>query len=65
MRYVVKNICKDGKTELYVTHHQLENGSWRSKKLEDARRFISHKAAQDFINRMRYPSTFLIETTDL
>ena len=32
---------------------------------EDARRFISQKAAQDFINRMRYPSTFLIETIDL
>lgn len=65
MRYVVKNICKDGKTELYVTNHQMENGSWRSKKLEDARRFISEHQANEFIGRMHFPSVFVVEKVDL
>ena len=64
MKYIVKNITKS-KVELYVTHHQMENGMWRSKDISDARRFVTKEAAQQFINRMHYPSVFIIEQIDL
>ena len=57
--YGIINIAKDG-TELFVTHHKLENGKWRSKKVEDDRRFLTISSAQAFIKRMQYPSTFKI-----
>jgi len=62
--YVILNTSKDGKTKLFVAHHQLENGSWRSKNIEDARRFISEQQAQNFINKMIYPSKFEIIKID-
>lgn len=62
--YLVINICKDGKTKLYVAHHQLENGSWRSKNKDDARRFASEEQARNFISRMKYPSVFEIVKED-
>ena len=57
--YHVINVAKDG-TELYVAHHELENGSWRSKHKEDARLFRSEQDAQNFINKMKFKSTFKI-----
>lgn len=57
--YNIINITKNGK-ELYVTHHQLENGMWRSCKKEDARIFLTYQAALNFINKMKYTSTFKI-----
>lgn len=57
--YNVINIAKDG-TELYVSFHELEGGSWRSKNKEDARRFSTIEDAQKFINKMKYKSNFKI-----
>lgn len=57
--YNVVNIAKDG-TRLYVAHHKLERGGWRSTKKEDARIFRSRQDAQNFINKMKFNSEFEI-----
>ena len=57
--YNVINITKNG-VELYVTHHQLENGMWRSRNKNDARIFKTRQEAQSFINRMKFESNFKI-----
>lgn len=58
---VIIQTYKNGE-QFFVAHHQLENGSWRSKNLEDARIFKDKYAAKWFIdNKYSFGGNFVIK----
>lgn len=60
MKYVIIQKYRSGNNK-YVANHQLENGSWRSNKLEDARRFDTYEKARWFLeNKYMYGGNFEI-----
>lgn len=60
MKYVIIQKYRSGNNK-YITNHQLENGSWRSNKLEDARRFDTYEKAKWFLeNKYMYGGNFEI-----
>ena len=66
MKYIIVHIFKNG-IEKYVTHHQLENGTWRSENIQDARRFETRDQAEWFVkNKLnRYPINYRIEQINI
>lgn len=60
-KYVILQAYKNG-NKLYIANHQLENGTWRSNKLEDARRFETYEKAKWFLeNKYIFGGNFEIK----
>lgn len=62
--FYIKQIYKN--KSLYITYHQIENGKWRSNKIEDARMFNSEQEAKNFLEtKYKFGGNFVIEKREL
>ena len=58
--FVIKQIYKN--KSLYITYHQIENGKWRSNKIEDARIFNTEQDAKTFLEtKYKFGGKFIIQ----
>ena len=58
--FVIKQIYKN--KSLYITYHQIENGKWRSNKIEDARIFSTEQDAKTFLEtKYKFGGKFIIQ----
>ena len=63
MKYCIKQIYKN--KSLYITYHQIENGKWRSNKIQDARLFDSEEQAKNFLEtKYKFGGKFIIEQAE-